>query len=252
MRTQTFFGIGAAFAALMMAMPAAASITQINSPITVKARIGWTITANYGGFVDEQPIPGLRAQTIYTLKSVSSDKMTWIFDMTSIKNLSIAPVTSRVSVFGFDIDNDTNPNNGSGITLLNTSSTTSSIFSTVSFNGNVPQVGPLLDICFRAGGGGGNCSGGGGGGVPVGAVAPVITPTFTLKLQNAANSLTFNNFFVRYQSITNVNQGDSGVGLVETVSFVDPLPEPGTWLQMIAGFGLIGVLLRRQRRPHAA
>jgi hypothetical protein len=248
MRTQTFFGIGAAFAALIVAMPAAASITQINSPITVKARIGWTITVNYGGFVDEQLIPGLKAQTIYTLQSVSHDKKTWTFDMTSIKNLSVAPVTSRVSVFGFDIDDDTNPNNVSGITLLNTSSTTSSIFSSVSLNSNVPQVG-LIDICFTANN---NCAGGGGNGVRVGDAAPVITPTFTLKLQNAANSLTFNNFFVRYQSITNVNQGDSGVGLVEMVSFVDPLPEPGTWLQMIAGFGLIGVLLRRQRRPHAA
>ena len=248
MRTETFFGIGAAFAALMMAMPAAAKITQINSPITVKARIGWTITVNYGGFVEEQRIPGLKAQTIYTLQSVSHDKKTWIFDMTSIKNLSVAPVTSRVSIFGFDIDDDTDPNNGSGITLLKTSSTSSDIFSAVSLNSKVPQVG-LVDICFTAKK---NCTGGGGDGVSVGDVAPKITPTFTLQLHDAANSLTFNNFFVRYQSITKVDKGTSGVGLVETVSFVDPLPEPGTWLQMIAGFGLIGVLLRRQRRAHAA
>ncbi len=244
--------MAAAMALGMLSAAPAMAVSQVNSPITVKARVGWTITANYGGFVNETAIGALKAQTVFTLDSVSADKKTWVFKITSIKNLTVAPVTSRVSVFGFDIDDDTNPGNGSNISLLGTSSTTSQIFGTVSLNGNVPQIGPLLDICFRAGGGGGNCSGGGGGGVAFGDAAPSIVPTFTLKLQNAAESLTFNNFFVRYQSITGVNQGNSGVGIVQTVSFTDPLPEPGVWLQMIAGFGLVGTFRRRQQRPVAA
>jgi hypothetical protein len=31
-----------------------------------------------------------------------------------------------------------------------------------------------------------------------------------------------------------------------------PVPEPGVWLQMIAGFGLVGAVRRRQQRAIAA
>ncbi len=33
---------------------------------------------------------------------------------------------------------------------------------------------------------------------------------------------------------------------------LDPVPEPGVWLQMIAGFGLVGAVRRRQQRAIAA
>jgi hypothetical protein len=74
-----------------------------------------------------------------------------------------------------------------------------------------------------------------------------------MSFASAVESLTFNNFFVRYQAIDGGGfNGASGVGLVQTVSFTDPLPEPGVWLQMIAGFGLVGAVRRRQQRPIAA
>ena len=67
-----------------------------------------------------------------------------------------------------------------------------------------------------------------------------MTPTFTMSFASAVNRLTFNNFFVRYQAINGGGFNDaSAVGIVETVSFVDPLPEPGVWVQMIIGFGLM-------------
>jgi hypothetical protein len=234
---------------MVVAAPAAASITQINSPITVKARVGWTITANYGGFVNEVGVSALQAQTVFTLKSVSSDKKTWVFDLTTLKNNTVAPVNSRVSIYGFDIDAFST--GGSSVARTSTT-TTSTIFSQVD-SGNVPQIGPLLDVCFRAGGGGSGCSSGGGGGVFPTTPAPLIIPTFTMSFASAVESLTFNNFFVRYQAIDGGGFNDaSGVGLVQTVSFTDPLPEPGVWLQMIAGFGLVGAVRRRQQRPIAA
>lgn len=35
-------------------------------------------------------------------------------------------------------------------------------------------------------------------------------------------------------------------------SYLDPIPEPGSWAMLIAGFGLIGAAARRHRRAHAA
>lgn len=236
---------------MAVAVPAAASITQINSPITVKARVGWTITANYGGFVNEVGVSALQAQTVFTLKEVSSDKKTWVFDLTTLKNNTALPVVSRVSIYGFDIDAF---NTGGSSVARTSTTTTSTIFSQVD-TGNVPQIGPPIDVCFRGvvNGNGGGCSSGGGGGVFPTTPAPLITPTFTMNFASAVESLVFNNFFVRYQAIDGGGfNGDSGVGIVQTISFTDPLPEPGVWLQMIAGFGLVGAVRRRQQRPIAA
>jgi hypothetical protein len=32
-----------------------------------------------------------------------------------------------------------------------------------------------------------------------------------------------------------------------TYESIDPVPEPGTWMMMIAGFGLVGVSARRRK-----
>ncbi len=37
-----------------------------------------------------------------------------------------------------------------------------------------------------------------------------------------------------------------------TVSYIDPLPEPGSWALMLGGFGMVGFALRRRRNPIAA
>jgi len=37
-----------------------------------------------------------------------------------------------------------------------------------------------------------------------------------------------------------------------TVSYIDPLPEPGSWALMLGGFGMVGFALRRRRRSLAA
>lgn len=230
----------------MVAAPASASVALVNSPITVKARVGWTITANYGGFVNEAPISALQSQTIFTLSSVSLDQKTWVFDLTRLQNNTTLPVISRISAYGFDIDAFSLA--GSSVARTSTT-TTSTIFSNIS-SGQIPQISPLApaDVCFRAGGGGTNCTNGGGGGVFATTPAPLVTPTFTMTFASAVDRLTFNNFFVRYQTVDGGGfNGASGVGLVETISFMDPLPEPGVWVQMIAGFGLAGAAMRRRR-----
>ncbi len=215
----------------------AAAVTQVNASLTVKSTdIGYRIRVGYNGFVNETLISGLVAHTIFTLSSVSANNRDWKFAITQVANQSLAPITaSRVSIFGFDVDK-----------TLSSASASDTIFSRVSLNGNVPQIGPRLDVCFRAGGGGGGCASGGGGGVLLGqASAP--GGSFTLRFAAAVTDLKMNNFFVRYQSIAGTNAGSSGVGVATYADFAAPFPEPGIWVQMITGFGLVGVAVRRRR-----
>jgi len=51
-------------------------------------------------------------------------------------------------------------------------------------------------------------------------------------------------FYVRYQSITGSSFGDSGSG-----NDIPPpvIPEPASWMMMLAGFGALGSVIRRRR-----
>lgn len=217
----------AAASALVLAAPALA-VTQVSTPVALtSASIGMAVTTYYNGFVDETAVAGLSASTVFTLSSISADQRTWNFDVL-VNNTSSGAITdSRVSIFGFDVDG----------TLAGASATGD--FSRIGLNGNVPQIGPRLDVCFRAGGGGNNC-GGGGGGVRIGQSSSA--GTFALNFSSATASLVLDNFFVRYRAIEGSDLGSSGIGLVA------PLPELATWAMLVIGFGFVGTL-RRRRAP---
>jgi hypothetical protein len=63
--------------------------------------------------------------------------------------------------------------------------------------------------------------------------------------------LNFNNYLLGGRALT----GDIIIGHSEASILVDPLPEPGVWLQLIAGFGATGMVVRTRRsqaRPATA
>src|SRR3546814_3556508 len=94
---------------------------------------------------------------------------------------------------------------------------------------NVPNVG-TVDVCFKGGGGTNSCAGGGGGGVSLGDSG---SGSLTLSFSSPVTSLTLNDFFTRYQSISGAGSTTSAVGS-GTISSSSggssggtPVPEPG-------------------------
>lgn len=76
----------------------------------------------------------------------------------------------------------------------------------------------------------------------------------TTSLTFVNNAMTaFNRYVFTTRVLGNVNYGgDLGQGYrIDNISGV-VLPEPGSWVMMITGFGLVGGLMRRQRRSEAA
>ncbi|KPF75605.1 hypothetical protein IP88_07105 [alpha proteobacterium AAP81b] len=217
------------------------AVSQVSSPVTfLTTDIGKRTDIGYNGYVNETLTAGLEARTIFQLSSVGNSGKQWNF-IYSVQNLASAPITNaRVSIFGFDVDGVTIANN---LVALQ-SATSTGVFGSASRNGNVPQIGPTLDVCFRAGGGGSNCASGGGGGNSV--AESFVGGTFRLTFATSVQKVMLDNFFVRYQSVnSNVLNGASGVGV--NAFWAPAVPEPAVWAQLITGFGLLGLSLRRHR-----
>ena len=64
---------------------------------------------------------------------------------------------------------------------------------------------------------------------------------------NGVNTLAFT---VRNNAQASGNP--TGLRVEFTTSSIDPVPEPTSWAMLIAGFGLVGVVMRRRRAPHLA
>jgi hypothetical protein len=224
-----------ALALALVAAPAAAVVPLVNSPITVtSADVGRTFTYTYNGIINEQNQAGLTSAITFTLNSVAGK--IWNFTAEIDNTLSIAPVGARISSFGFN-----------GNPEIVGATPGAGPFSTAIINGSFPQTGgqTTIDFCLTAGS---NCSGGSGGGVLNNTTA---TQEFALSFSNNITSVIFNNFIVRYQSITGSGLGNSGIGMGTNDGGFnpggDPIPEPSSWAMLIAGFGLIGAMARRRR-----
>ena len=226
-----------AFVAIVLAAPASAVVPLVNSPTSVtSADIGKSFTYLYNGIVDEQNQSGLKAAITFTLNSISGK--TWNFTAAINNTLSMAPVGGRISSFGFN-----------GNPEIIGATPISGPFGNAVINAGFPQIGgqTTIDFCLTANN---NCQGGGGGGVVNNTMA---TQQFALNFANNITSVVFNNFILRYQSITGVRAGNSGVGMgTNDGGNFDPVPEPASWAMLIAGFGLIGAAARRQRAVAAA
>ncbi len=225
----------AAAAIVLCAASGVSATTTLNFTTT---DIGQGYAVNFSGITDSYqshlvPLPGLKAKVVFLLKSISNK--TWTFDY-YVSNTSGGNVTSsRISVFGFDVNPDVTAKSSTG--LFNSPS-----------SGNVPILGSR-EVCFRTGNGG-QCAGGGGGGVSIGDATS--HGTFSLTFQLAQTSVQLQRLFVRYQSLKDpyehINDA-SGVGEPTDVAAV---PEPANWALLIAGFGLVGGALRRRRPPLTA
>lgn len=204
-------------------------------PILLDAsKLGESFTINYDGFSDGTVIDNLTASTTFTLTGATDD--TYTFDYI-VNNTTDGGVGSRISSFAFNTDPD----------IIGASSTGSYSFAVTdsSYPNGIGSVG----VCFK--GGDSNSCAGNQGGVTAGQTG---TGSLSLSFNGPISSLTLDNFFVRYQSITGVDGVSSASGQ-QTASSTSgggtstggtPVPEPGM-LGLFAA-SLIGLGLMRRRR----
>jgi hypothetical protein len=226
MRQTSFLAAATAFAALIAATPALAD------PITLDAGdVGTSFTLNYNGFADGTVIDGLGASTTFTLTGVTGS--TYTFDY-AVANTSGSGVDSRVSSFAFD----TNPD-------IATASSTGDYNFTV-LDSNYPNGIGNVDVCFK--GGASNSCAGNSGGVFAGDTG---TGSLTLGFSQPISSLTLDNFFVRYQSITGAGNVTSASGAVTSSSTSGGTPVPEPEMLVLFGLGAAAMAFRRRRKTFA-
>jgi hypothetical protein len=222
----------AAVAALMFATSAVPALSAV---VINAANTGYQFQIDYTGQVGGQTTPSVSALGTYTFNGVTNNGLTYNF---AYSILNDSTTTARLS--GFAFNTSPNPTNG----------TVTGTFNQVN-SGNYPEGYGTVDVCFTAGGG--SCAGGGSGGVFENNTA---AGNFSVTFGNVMSSVSFDQFVTRFQSISGVQAGSSGIGIGALVNGGggggDPIvaPEPETWLMLLGGFGLVGWTARRRKsRP---
>ena len=202
-------------------------------PIMLDAgSVGQSYTIDYDGFANGNTIDGLTAQTIFTLTGVSGS--TYTFDY-AVTNTSTGTVDGRISSFAFNTDPD----------IASASST--GAYNFVVTDSNYPNGIGTVDVCFKADKSG-SCAGNRGGLF----AGETGTGSLTLNFLTAPTSITLDDFFVRYQSVTGAGNIGSASGHQTSTSTSGgtPVPAPGGMLGLFA-LALLGFGLAR-RRPRGA
>ncbi|RYD94879.1 MAG: PEP-CTERM sorting domain-containing protein [Sphingomonadales bacterium] len=216
-------------------MIASMAVPAFGAVLINAANSGYNFTVDYTGLVNGSSTNLVGGLSTFTFTGVSNGGLTYNFGYSVTNDSSVA---SRLTAFGFDVD----PN-------VSSASSTGT-FAGANLYNNFPQVG-TIDVCFEADSNG-NCTGGSGG-VNQNQTG---TGTFALTFAQVMQSVSLSEFTTRFQSINpSVNGSTSGVGIGAVVQGgpgqTITAPEPGTWLMMMGGFGMVGFALRR-RRTHAA
>lgn len=202
--------------------------------------VGDTITVNYDGNIGRTGVAGLTAQTTFTLTGIAGNTLNFDITIANTSDINLWSST-RIAAIGFDAD----PN------ISNASVTSPSGWGAV-LNGSFPNNFGNVEICFKTGQLN-NCQGGGGGGISLGDSA--ITLNVALTFTGSPPPVIFDNFGVRYQSLTskvkidgkNYNDASgTGNGTPDIIQPPSEIPEPASML--LFGAGLLGLGLSRRRK----
>lgn len=223
-------GTAIAAAGLTFAAPAAAEPILLDD-----SKVGESFSISFDGFVDGGPaLDGLSGQLDLTLQSIINGVYSFGYAITNTGSTTDT-VSSRLSGFAFNTDPDI------------TSASSDGDFGFSTLDSNYPNGIGRVDVCFK-GSRSGSCAGGGSGGVFDGDTG---SGTLSLAFASAPTSLTLDDFFVRYQSITGIDGVGSASGrqITSTSSGGTEVPAPGMLaifaMALMALFGLN----RRRKMP---
>jgi len=190
----------------------------------------------WGGDPSAHLISGLSGRIDFTFLGTLNGGKSYAFDY-KLYNTSAA--TSEIRAFGFDIDPTT------GLTV---STGAGDLFDLPKLNpnGTVPSEFGSVDFCLKIDGNKNNCASGKTGI----AKGDSTSGSFFLNYTYVPTSVTLDRFFVRYQAVSGLTGFDRNV--TSAIGRGAPIPEPATWLMLVAGFGGLGVAIRRTRPTRAA
>lgn len=219
------FGAAVAAAILCASLAVSAPAAVIVNP----GNAGYSFQVDYVGQVGGNTTPQVSALGTFTFNGVTDGGKTYNF---AYSLLNDSTTTARLS--GFALNTNPNP----------TGAQVTGEFNNSYIGGNYPEGYGSVDVCFTDGGG--SCAGGGSGGFYQNNTG---NGTFSLTFAQTMASVSLDSFVTRFQSISGVSGGTSGIGIGSVVQGGTPItaPEPGTWMMLLAGFGLIGSAMRRRR-----
>jgi len=199
-------------------------------PITATSGSDFTVDYDAIGGDPVTSVDGLTASVRYYdfnfLYDLSTNTTSLSFDF-DVSNTSSLPIlTSRVTTLGFLTTPD----------VILGGSSVSGIFDTVD-SGNVPNQGSV-EFCFSDV----NCAGGGSGGVAMG---DTQTGSALLSFLGNFSSINFDNFTIRYQSVSCIDGYDGNCPGSASGGPTTDVPEPG--MVGLLAIGLLGVVAARRR-----
>jgi hypothetical protein len=213
---------------------ASAAVPALGAVIINAANTGYNFTVDYTGMVGNGTSTNLLGGlSTFTFNGVTNGGKTYNFNYSVTNDSS---VSSRLTGFGFDVDPDA------------ASAASTGAFSSANLYNNFPVGVGTIDVCFEADSNG-NCTGGPGGLNS----NQTGTGTFAVTFASVMQQVTLDQFTTRFQSINpTINGASSGVGVGAVIQSGGGIPitapEPGTWLMMLGGFGLVGFAMRRRER----
>jgi len=247
------FGV---ISACIMAAPSQATVTIAASTQTVAQTptgAASAFTRRYYAYIDGVKQNGLYADVTFTLNSVTNSGRRWAFTAEITNSTRNAFASSAVAMLGMSTDN--NSIAGSQFLALTSVTTPAATAFSIRNNNNttgftVPDLSPNVQFCLKTGGTTGECDTlGTSGGVAKGAT---LSQAFTLNFSVAPGVVNLENFVLRFRDVTGKARDAEGgrydVGGIQASAFGEVVPEPSNWAMMIAGFGLVGAMRRRQQR----
>lgn len=203
--------------------------------VSLDATDPFSWTNNYNGFMSSAmvPVPGLTSSILFNFLGTTGNSYNFSYTLSNTVN-AVDYQAARVTIFGFNTD----PN------IASTSTGAPDLFNTIAA-GNQPNGLAGIEVCYKDSGPSGNCTGANGGV----AIGGSTSGTFNLAFASLPAAVSLSDFSVRYQGIDSTKygfRGDSASGVPTTM--MTPVPEPATWMMMLAGLGIIGSSMRRKRR----